>query len=384
MSQQILQYLRKRPAFRTAMFFVTVLCIAVVLIMLGRRADAVTEARRFKGGILTADEVACAFEGVGGKLLSRKVSEGDRVKKGQLLMVIDDRDLQNTVADLRASLAQLDAEIRKQELDLKNARDRVRTTEISQWRQIESLESKLRGSSEELSQAKAEYKRYSSLVEVSAASRSAYDKARAVSAQAEAQHTAALKSLEELTVGATARQMKRLHDTGSAEGMTLSAITQMRTDCDSMEQALHALEASRDAAQARLDQQLLNLSRTKLYAPCDGIVLDTYFEEGELVPASAAALNLETERRYYDVYLSERTVARYKKGSAVTGTAPALGREVKGIARSVNAAPSFADLRMTREQGQADLTSFRLRVDVTDAPEELRTGMTVEIADESD
>ena len=329
------------------MFFVTVLCIAVVLIMLGRRADAVTEARRFKGGILTADEVACAFEGVGGKLLSRKVSEGDRVKKGQLLMVIDDRDLQNTVADLRASLAQLDAEIRKQELDLKNARDRVRTTEISQWRQIESLESKLRGSSEELSQAKAEYKRYSSLVEVSAASRSAYDKARAVSAQAEAQHTAALKSLEELTVGATARQMKRLHDTGSAEGMTLSA-------------------------------------RTKLYAPCDGIVLDTYFEEGELVPASAAALNLETERRYYDVYLSERTVARYKKGSAVTGTAPALGREVKGIARSVNAAPSFADLRMTREQGQADLTSFRLRVDVTDAPEELRTGMTVEIADESD
>ena len=39
---------------------------------------------------------------------------------------------------------------------------------------------------------------------------------------------------------------------------------------------------------------------------------------------------------------------------------------------------------MTREQGQADLTSFRLRVDVTDAPEELRTGMTVEIADESD
>lgn len=332
------------------MFFVTVLCIAVVLIMLGRRADAVTEARRFKGGILTADEVACAFEGVGGKLISKKVSEGDRVKKGQLLMVIDDRDLQNTVADLRASAAQLDAEIKKQELDLKNARDKVRTTEISQWRQIESLESRLRGSSEELSQAKAEYRRYSSLVEVSAASRSAYDKARAV----------------------------------SAEGMTLSAITQMRTDCDSMEQALHALEASRDAAQARLDQQLLNLSRTKLYAPCDGIVLDTYFEEGELVPASAAALNLETERRYYDVYLSERTVARYKKGSAVTGTAPALGREVKGIARSVNAAPSFADLRMTREQGQADLTSFRLRVDVTDAPEELRTGMTVEIADESD
>ncbi len=384
MSQQILTYLRERPAFRTAMFFVAVLCIAVVLIMLGRRADAVTEARRFKGGVLTADEVACAFEGVGGKLLSRTVTEGDRVTKGQLLMVIDDRDLQHTVEDLKASVAQLDAQIKKQELDLKNARDRVRTTQTSQWRQIEALDSRLRGSNEELSQARAEYGRYSSLVAGSAASRSAYDKARATSAQAEAARTAALKSLQELTLGATDEQIKHLRETGSAEGMTLSAITQMNTDCESMEQALRALEASHRSAQARLDEQLLNLSRTKLYAPCDGTVLETYFEEGELVPASAAALNLETDRRYYDVYLSERSAARFKKGSEVTGVAPALDQEVKGTVRSVNAAPSFADLRMTREQGQADLTSFRVRVDVTQAPEELRTGMTVEIADERD
>jgi HlyD family secretion protein len=384
MSQQILTYLRERPAFRTAMFFVAVLCIAVVLIMLGRRADAVTEARRFKGGVLTADEVACAFEGVGGKLLSRTVTEGDRVTKGQLLMVIDDRDLQHTVEDLKASVAQLDAQIKKQELDLKNARDCVRTTQTSQWRQIEALDSRLRGSNEELSQARAEYGRYSSLVAGSAASRSAYDKARATSAQAEAARTAALKSLQELTLGATDEQIKHLRETGSAEGMTLSAITQMNTDCESMEQALRALEASRRSAQARLDEQLLNLSRTKLYAPCDGTVLETYFEEGELVPASAAALNLETDRRYYDVYLSERSAARFKKGSEVTGVAPALDQEVKGTVRSVNAAPSFADLRMTREQGQADLTSFRVRVDVTQAPEELRTGMTVEIADERD
>lgn len=275
MSQQILTYLRERPAFRTAMFFVAVLCIAVVLIMLGRRADAVTEARRFKGGVLTADEVACAFEGVGGKLLSRTVTEGDRVTKGQLLMVIDDRDLQHTVEDLKASVAQLDAQIKKQELDLKNARDRVRTTQTSQWRQIEALDSRLRGSNEELSQARAEYGRYSSLVAGSAASRSAYDKARATSAQAEAARTAALKSLQELTLGATDEQIKHLRETGSAEGMTLSAITQMNTDCESMEQALRALEASRRSAQARLDEQLLNLSRTKLYAPCDGTVLET-------------------------------------------------------------------------------------------------------------
>ena len=260
----------------------------------------------------------------------------------------------------------------------------MRTTQTSQWRQIEALDSRLRGSNEELSQARAEYGRYSSLVAGSAASRSAYDKARATSAQAEAARTAALKSLQELTLGATDEQIKHLRETGSAEGMTLSAITQMNTDCESMEQALRALEASHRSAQARLDEQLLNLSRTKLYAPCDGTVLETYFEEGELVPASAAALNLETDRRYYDVYLSERSAARFKKGSEVTGVAPALDQEVKGTVRSVNAAPSFADLRMTREQGQADLTSFRVRVDVTQAPEELRTGMTVEIADERD
>lgn len=47
------------------------------------------------------------------------------------------------------------------------------------------------------------------------------------------------------------------------------------------------------------------------------------------------------------------------------------------------AAPSFADLRMTREQGQADLTSFKMRV-YTDQDPQLLRGMTVELANDYD
>ena len=36
--------LRTHPVFRTVMLFVALLCAAIILIMLGRRNDAVTEA----------------------------------------------------------------------------------------------------------------------------------------------------------------------------------------------------------------------------------------------------------------------------------------------------------------------------------------------------
>lgn len=52
---------------------------------------------------------------------------------------------------------------------------------------------------------------------------------------------------------------------------------------------------------------------------------------------------------------------------------PALDREVEGTVRNTVAAPSFADIRMARENGQADITSFKVRIDVV-PPEGLLTG----------
>ena len=375
--------LKSRPVFRTLMFFVVIICTASLLIMIGTRSDAVTQARRLQAGVVAADEISVSFENVGGRLVKRRVNESDTVKKGDLLLEINAEDIELAVASLKAQLRNIDAQLDAQTTSLKNSRDRVRTSEISLWREIEELYASFQGAEAELTRAQAQYKRYENLDKAAAVSKSSYDEARSVYLQDLAQVTSIKKSLAKLTLGATDEQLQRLKRDHDASGMTLSSVIQQKVDTENMENELRALKAQHDSLQAQLQQQELNLKRTKLYAPEDGRVLEIMYDEGEMVAASSPAVVIESNRKYFDVYISEKAAAHYHAGGRIEGYAPALARSVGGDIRFVLAAPSFADLRMTREQGQADLTSFKMRV-YTDQDPQLLRGMTVELANDYD
>ena len=375
--------LKSRPVFRTLMFFVVIICTASLLIMIGTRSDAVTQARRLQAGVVAADEISVSFENVGGRLVKRRVNESDTVKKGDLLLEINAEDIELAVASLKAQLRNIDAQLDAQTTSLKNSRDRVRTSEISLWREIEELYASFQGAEAELTRAQAQYKRYENLDKAAAVSKSSYDEARSVYLQDLAQVTSIKKSLAKLTLGATDEQLQRLKRDHDASGMTLSSVIQQKVDTENMENELRALRAQHDSLQAQLQQQELNLKRTKLYAPEDGRVLEIMYDEGEMVAASSPAVVIESNRKYFDVYISEKAAAHYHAGGRIEGYAPALARSVGGDIRFVLAAPSFADLRMTREQGQADLTSFKMRV-YTDQDPQLLRGMTVELANDYD
>lgn len=375
--------LKSRPVFRTLMFFVVIICTASLLIMIGTRSDAVTQARRLQAGVVAADEISVSFENVGGRLVKRRVNVSDTVKKGDLLLEINAEDIELAVASLKAQLRNIDAQLDAQTTSLKNSRDRVRTSEISLWREIEELYASFQGAEAELTRAQAQYKRYENLDKAAAVSKSSYDEARSVYLQDLAQVTSIKKSLAKLTLGATDEQLQRLKRDHDASGMTLSSVIQQKVDTENMENELRALRAQHDSLQAQLQQQELNLKRTKLYAPEDGRVLEIMYDEGEMVAASSPAVVIESNRKYFDVYISEKAAAHYHAGGRIEGYAPALARSVGGDIRFVLAAPSFADLRMTREQGQADLTSFKMRV-YTDQDPQLLRGMTVELANDYD
>lgn len=375
--------LKARPVFRTLMFFVVIICTASLLIMIGTRSDAVIQARRLQAGVVAADEISVSFENVGGRLVKRRVNESDTVKKGDLLLEINAEDIELAVASLKAQLRNIDAQLDAQTTSLKNSRDRVRTSEISLWREIEELYASFQGAEAELTRAQAQYKRYENLDKAAAVSKSSYDEARSVYLQDLAQVTSIKKSLAKLTLGATDEQLQRLKRDHDASGMTLSSVIQQKVDTENMENELRALRAQHDSLQAQLQQQELNLKRTKLYAPEDGRVLEIMYDEGEMVAASSPAVVIESNRKYFDVYISEKAAAHYHAGGRIEGYAPALARSVGGDIRFVLAAPSFADLRMTREQGQADLTSFKMRV-YTDQDPQLLRGMTVELANDYD
>ena len=115
-----------------------------------------------------------------------------------------------------------------------------------------------------------------------------------------------------------------------------------------------------------------------LKASADGKVTRVIPKIGENVPAGATVAVIEPKQLYYDIYVDETQISAYTPGDKVPGYAAALKKEVEGVVRYITAAPQYANMRMSREKGQADASSFLVRIDVQRTPE-LLPGMTLEV-----
>ena len=130
----------KRDYLRTAVTFAGVCLVAGALIWLGNRNDAITEAERLKAGILTAHQVKTAFEGVGGRIVSRPREESDRVEAGDLLMVLDPTDVEIAIREAEAQIRSLDAQIAELEGTIELTLRTADATDLETRRRVEDAE----------------------------------------------------------------------------------------------------------------------------------------------------------------------------------------------------------------------------------------------------
>lgn len=367
-----------RDITRTALGFTGVLCAAAALIWLGNRNDAVTNAESLKAGILTAYQVKAAFETVSGRLVDRPIEEGMTVEAGAKLLAIDGTDISLSIRQTEALIHQADAQIAAEEEGIRLALAEANTEEQTLWRQIEASEAARKSASAEWLRAEADWKRAQRLLPQGAMAQSDFDALKAAAASAREGLSSAERAVDAACVGARAEDRQKLSRTGSAEGMRLDAVVNARQAAENRRISLESLKAGREASAAALEQLKVNQSRLTLKAPEKAKVLEVLYEKGELVSPNAPAVLLESERLYFDIYVAENKVKGFQEGAKVTCWSPALNQDVRGTVLSVTAAPDFADLKMVRERGQADLTLFKVRINVEPA-EGLLTGMTLEV-----
>lgn len=210
-----------------------------------------------------------------------------------------------------------------------------------------------------------------------AVSQSSFDSAKSSWESAAAALANTRKNLAAATVGANRLDLARLERTGSAEGMRLSSIADTRASIENRRLKVRQLEAQGEQLRADLESLQVERGRLTLTAPEDGKIVKLLYQPGDMVSAGSPAVLLQSSRQYYEIYVSAKDVPRFSEGSTVTGTT-ASGRKVQGIVRVLYRAPSFAEIRGTRERGQADLTSFIARIYVT--PQSgVEPGMTIEV-----
>lgn len=361
----------KQKAERVGILFLALLIVGG-LVLLYRGNDAVALGVEKKEGILTAEQVKMSFDSVSGRLLRQAVKEGDVVKKGDVIMEIDPTDTDLAIAKAQAQIAQLEAQIAGKSGSQQVSYQKADNDETQSFRQIDQQRAAVASAAATLQNSELDYNRKSALVEAGAIARSELDDATTALSVAQANVEQQQQSLDRLLAGA--------RDTGATESLALPTIAQERADAANMSNDITALERQRDQLLVTLEQLKVQKERLVLRAPEDGKVLKVLAKEGEMISQSTPVVLLESQRSYYDIYLSEQQAAGLAEGDTIVGTTVAGKKQVSGTIRLLSQAPSFADLKQSREKGQADLSAFLVRIYI-DPTDGVQPGMTIGVSD---
>jgi membrane fusion protein (multidrug efflux system) len=277
---------------------------------------------------------------ISGTVQSVPVREGQRVKKGDVLLQLDPRQFQIAVDGARGNLGAISLDLNARKVDYQRM---LREVEVKQA-QVQSDQ--------------ANFDRFASLVKSGGVTRADYDNARFQLAT-DQQAVLALKMMAEV-------QLAKLGGDPSVDVRTMPDYLQ---------------------AKARLDEAQRQLDDTVIHAPFDGIVtqVDTV-QPGMYLAASTAAFGIvSTEDVWVEANPKETELTWVKPGDpvdVVIDTYP--GRHWKAVVGSIapNSGSEFSVLPAQNTSGNwvkvVQRIPVRIRVERQPGDPELRAGMSVE------
>jgi len=360
-----------KKAMKIGIIFVLLLIVSGCLLMY-KGNDAVAMAVKKKDGILTAEQVKVSFDSVSGRLVNEAVKESQQVKKGDILMVLDSTDVDLSIEKTAAQIGQLEAQINSTQGTIGIGFAQTDTSEEESRRGIDQQKAAVDAADAALVNSQLDYERKKSLVAQGAISRSEMDNAQMALNVATATVAQQKQALSKLLGGAV--------DSNDSNSISLPSIEQSRATVANKKNDLDALVQQKKQLEVQLKELQVQKKRLTLRAPEDGKILKLLAKQGEMVSANMPVILMESRRYYYDIYVSEQQAAHLNEGGLLTGTTVANNKTVAGTIRFITQAPGFADLKMSREKGQADLSAFQIRI-YTDPQDGIIPGMTIEVKD---
>lgn len=267
-----------------------------------------------------------------------------------------------------AKLAQLEAQIQSAAGMAAISMSQADTDEQQSFRQIDQQRAAVSAAEASYANSSLDYQRKLQLVGEGAVAQAELDNARMALDVAAANVTQQKQLLSKLLAG--------VYDSGDTDSLSLPTIELQRQSAGNRLHDVEALRQQKRALEVQLKELQVKKERLTLRAPEDGRILKILAKAGEMVSANTPVILMESKRYYYDIYISEDIVDKYKEGDSVTGVTVNGEREVPGTIRLLTQAPGFADLKMTREKGQSDLTAFQVRI-YTEPVEGVIPGMTI-------
>jgi membrane fusion protein YbhG len=277
----------------------------------------------FLSGRIEGDDSAVAGKATG-RLLSVTVREGDQVKAGDTIAVLDDAQVRARVAQAQAALAQAEARLRWAQQQIAVLQEQLRRNDVETGQskldangRVSQAEAELAGAEAQLAQQEAAYKlalfdkdAYTRLAKTGAVSERQGKQAE-TTAETQAALVAAAKRRVEAAQGALTAAQASL---SNPDIRALEAAT-LRRQIAQQEMDVAGASADAQRARAALDEAQANRQDLTVTAPFDGTVVTRTAEPGEVLMAGTPIITLlDLHKVYLRGYIPEGQIGRVKVG----------------------------------------------------------------------
>jgi membrane fusion protein, multidrug efflux system len=237
-----------------------------------------------------------------------RVANTQTVKKGDVLVVLDPSDARIEVAQAEAALAQAEQRYAQSRANVGAAQGRV----DARGSEIEQARARLRDADATLRRTRIELRRREALIASGAVSGDELTQARTA-------YQSALAARELARAGVESAQATQAAATGELEAT--AALVQGTT---------RATAPEISAARARLAAARLNLERTVIRAPIDGVVTNKQVQVGQRIAAGTPIMIIvPTASAFVDANFKEDQLAKVRPGQPVTLTSDFYGDNVE-------------------------------------------------------
>ncbi|MFN3395909.1 MAG: efflux RND transporter periplasmic adaptor subunit [Thermodesulfovibrionales bacterium] len=312
-----------------------VVLIGVAVFLISRFGGKQEQGVLTVSGNVEVTEVNMGFK-TSGRVVELLVEEGQKVRKGDRLAILDSAEVESQVAQHRAYLNETIARLQ----ELKSG---------SRPQEIEQAEANVKYAEAELIKAKKDFERAEVLYKNDAISAQQMDTAKKVYDTAQSQHKKALEALSLVKEG------PRKEDIRAAENRVKQA-----------EAALKAVEE--------------RLKDTILYAPISGVILRKNIEPGETVAPGIPVYTIgDLENPWVKVYVKEDKLGLVKLGQKAEITTDSYpGKKYDGTVTYISSEAEFTPKNVQTQEERVKLV-FGVKVSVRNISDELKPGMPADV-----
>jgi HlyD family secretion protein len=261
---------------------------------------------------------------VAGRILEIHFREGDSVKAGETIAVLDDRQVRARADQAQAAVMEAEARLRSTRDQIAILREQLRETELQTGQARLDAESRVRQAEEQLSAAEAQLAQQEASLKLANYDREAYTRLAKDGAVSERQGRQAQSTAEsqEAVVTAARRQVESARASVNVARASLTNPEIRNAQSAAIlkqiaQQQAQIASAEADAARARA--QLLeaqeNMKDLIVTAPFDGTVVTRTAEPGEVVQAGTPVVTLlDLSKVYLRGFVPEGQIGRVKLG----------------------------------------------------------------------